>query len=71
MICVKLAEKRTQDRCFPRSHLSRQGNESYTIVNAVQKVCKGLPVVLAQKDKAGIRGQVKRFFPEAMKVEVH
>jgi hypothetical protein len=28
-------------------------------------------MVLAEKDKPGVRGQTKRFFPETMKVEVH
>jgi hypothetical protein len=70
-ICVKLAQECTQDRRFPRSHFSRQRNESYPVVNTVQKVCERFPVVLAQEDKAGVRGQIKGFFPEAMKVEVH
>jgi hypothetical protein len=71
LICVKLAEECPQDSCLPRSDLSCQGNESYTIVNAVQKVCKGFFVVLAQEDKTGVRSQVERFFSEAMKVKVH
>jgi hypothetical protein len=71
MICIKLVEKGTQNSCLPRSHFSRQGNESTTAVDAVQKMCKGFLVVLAQKDKAGVGGQVKRLFLEAVKVEVH
>jgi hypothetical protein len=34
-------------------------------------VRKGFLVGFAQKDKAGVWGQVKRLFPEAIKVEVH
>ena len=71
MIGIKLAEECTQDRRFPRSHLSRQGNKSCPIVNPVQQVGKGFPVVLAQEDKAWVGGQVKRLFAEAIKVEVH
>ena len=71
MICVKLTEESTQDRCLPGAHFSREGNESYAIVNAVQKVCKGFPMVLAQKDKPGVGSETKRLFAEAMKVEVH
>jgi hypothetical protein len=36
MIRVELAEEGTQNRCLPRSHRSRQGNETDAIVNAVQ-----------------------------------
>ena len=71
MIRIKLIEEGPQDRCFPRSHLSRQDNKSHTIVNAVEKMCEGLPVVLAQEDEAGVGSQIKRFFPKAMKLEVH
>jgi hypothetical protein len=34
-------------------------------------VCKGFLVGLAQENKAGVRGQVKRLLPEAMEVKVH
>jgi hypothetical protein len=34
-------------------------------------VCKRFPVAPAHEEKAGVRGQAKRLFPEAMKVEVH
>ncbi len=71
MICVQLAEKGTQDRRLARSHLSGQGNKSCPIVNPVQKVGKGFPVILAQEDKSGVGGQIKRLFPEAIKFEVH
>ena len=71
MIWAKLAEEGPQDRRFPRTHLPGQYDESGPIVDSVQKVGKGFPVVLAQKDKAGVGGQVKRLFPEAIKIEVH
>ena len=32
---------------------------------------EGFPVVFAQKNKSGIGGQAKRFFPETVKFEVH
>jgi hypothetical protein len=48
-----------------------QGNKSDPIVNPVQKVGKGFPVVLAREDKARAGGQITRFFPEAIKFEVH
>jgi hypothetical protein len=41
------------------------------MINPVQKVCKGFSVRFTQEDKPGIRGQVKRFFPETIEVEVH
>ena len=32
---------------------------------------KGFLMRFAQEDEAGVRGQVKGFFPKAMEVEVH
>ena len=61
MICVQLAEEGTQDCCFPRSHLARQGDKSRPVVNPVQQVCKGFPVVLAQEDKARSGVRLKGF----------
>jgi hypothetical protein len=71
MFWVKVIEECTQDCGFPRSHLSCKGYESYTIIDAIEKVCKGLFMVPAQEDKAGVWSQVKRLFPKTMKIEVH
>src|SRR4030042_1111877 len=71
MFRIKVTEECPQNCCFARSHLSCQGNESYTMVDAIKKVCKCLFMVFAQEDKTGVWGQVKRFFPEAMKIKVH
>jgi hypothetical protein len=70
-VSVKLAEEGTQDRRLSRSHRSRQGNETDAIVNAVQEVCECFPMTPAHKEKAGVRGQAERLFPEAMKIEIH
>jgi hypothetical protein len=71
MICVELAEKRTQDRCFARSHFSCQTDESYMLMNAVEKMCESFLMRFAQKDEAGVGSQVKRFFPKTIEIEIH
>jgi hypothetical protein len=71
MLRVKLAEERTQNRCFPRPYFASETDESHTMMNAVKKMCKGFLMRFAQEDKAGVRGQVKRLFTKAMEVEVH
>jgi hypothetical protein len=71
MIRVQLGKEGAQDRRLSRSHRSRQGNEPDAIVNAVQEVCKRFPMAPAHEEKAGVRGQTKRLFPETMKIEIH
>jgi hypothetical protein len=36
-----------------------------------QKMVQGLPVLLTEKEKSGVRSQPKRFFAEAKKFEIH
>jgi hypothetical protein len=40
-------------------------------VNAIEKMVQGLPVLLTEKEKPGVRSQPERFFTEAKKFEIH
>jgi hypothetical protein len=71
MICVELAQKCPQDRCLPGSNFSCQTDESHAMINAVKKVRKGFLMRFAQEDEAGVGGQVKRFLPKPIEVEIH
>ena len=71
VIGVQLAEEGAQDGGLARSHFADQGDEPGAVVDAVEKVGKGFLVGLAQEDKTRVGGQIKRLFPEAVKVEVY
>jgi len=38
------------------------------LVNAIEKMVQGLPVLLTEKEKPGVRSQPERFFTEAKKL---
>jgi hypothetical protein len=40
-------------------------------VNAIEKMVQGLPVLLTEKEKPGVRSQPERFFTEVEKFEIH
>jgi hypothetical protein len=71
MVRVELAEQGAEKRGFPRTHLPGKGDEPRAVVYAVQEMSKGLAVVLAQENEAGVGRQAEGLFPETIEVEVH
>jgi hypothetical protein len=71
MIGVQLVEECPQDIGLSRSHLSRKGDEARSVGDAVKKMGEGFLVGLAQEDETRVGGQIKWFFPEAVKVQAH
>jgi hypothetical protein len=71
MLRVKLGQECTQNRCLSRPHFTRETDESHMMMNTEKKMRKGFLMRLAQKDKAGVRGQVKRLFTKTMEIDIH
>ena len=68
---VKLTQEGSEYGRLPRTDLAGQFYEAGMVVDAVEKMCKGLPVVFAEKNEAGVGGNGKRLFLEAIKGTIH
>ena len=68
---VQLVRERPQGSGLSRSYLFRKGDEPRSVVDSVKKMGEGSLVGLAQEDETRIGGQIKWFFPEAVKVQAH
>ena len=68
---IELSEEGAEHRGLAGADFTCKEYEPGMVVDAVEEVGKGLLMVFAQENKAGVWGYGKRFFLESVKVTIH